>query len=377
MKRRRPQRLRWLAIVALSTGASVAGCSGRVEPRPAATSKIRIVEHGKKGPGAAQRTPPDLARAVESVLEQIGPSVVQLTADMPQKSAHEPLRSLEGDPFVVMRAGPLGSGVIVGHNLVLTAGHVVEHAGELRARLQDGRELPATVIARDGTHDLALLQVRGDLGPLRALPVGSGAPRAGEMVMAIGNLYGLGPTVTVGVVSSTPGEEKSPSETLETDAAINLTNTGGPIVNLRGELVGIANAKLTEQRGMRGLSYATSTEVIGPLLTGLKVGDEPLREQASAMKASALRGLATDDIDPELRKRFAISDNLSHGAVVTSVEPKSPAAAVGIEPGDVVVEVDFVPVLSSGMFVQAAAVDGPLLLLVVRGNAAAYVLVHP
>ncbi len=370
--KRRPAQLRWVAVLALA-GAMPLGCSKGAPPRPAPSSRIRIEAH--KSPQALASGSGDLGRAVESVVDQVTPSVVQLVAAMPERSSHEPPKSLGGEPFTVMRAGPLGSGVVVGHNLVLTTGHVIEHAGDLRVRLSAGRELDATVIARDESHDLALLQVRGETLPLRPLALGASSPHAGEVVLAVGDLYGMGPSVTVGVVSNPPGDKAS--DTLETDAAINLTNTGGAIVNLRGELVGIANAKLTEERGMRGLSYATTAQVIQPLINGLRVGDQPLRDHEQALAASALRGVGTEDLDPGLREKFSISENLSHGAVVTSVDPHSPAARVGIEPGDVIVEVDFVPVLSSGMFAAASRADGPLLLLVVRGTHAAYVLVHP
>ncbi len=349
---------------------------------PAEASRVTRASGVTRATGVHRPSSIDATDAIiVEVMTHVAPSVVQLLAAMPPRSAHTPVRALEGEPFVIVRAGPLGTGVVVGHDLVLTTSHVVERAGALRARTAEGVELPAAIVARDRAHDLALLRVSGPLGRALPIAIGAQAPQAGELVLALGDLYGLGPTVTVGVVShSSPRPGPSAplvTATLETDAVINLTNTGGPIVNARGELVGIANAKLTEQRAMRGMGYAVAASAIEPLVRSVSASlDTPLRN-GEPEQAGALRGIATASLGASQRETYAISENVSHGAVVTRIDSASPAAKVGVEPGDVIVEVDFTPVLDDRFFAQAAEREGPLLILIVRGNAAAYVLVHP
>ncbi|MBM4360764.1 MAG: serine protease, partial [Deltaproteobacteria bacterium] len=158
---------------------------------------------------------------------------------------------------------------------------------------------------------------------------------------------------------------------------VNLTNTGGPIVNLAGELVGIASAKLTEKRGMRGLGYGIPAHAAQPLLAGATAGDVMLR-RSPPLDRNPLRGLDAANLDESVRHRFAISDDIEHGAVITTVTADSPAARVGVEAGDVILEVDFEPILSTSGFERAVGEGaGPILVLVVRGNAATYVLLHP
>jgi S1-C subfamily serine protease len=320
---------------------------------------------------------PDLRSQVESVVRSVAPSLVQLSAPMPPRNGHLPLRVVAGSAFEIMRAGPLGTGVLVGPRLVLTAGHVVEHARALRARFPDGREHTATTVARAPAHDLVLLQLSGDPDGAKPVPIASAAPGAGEWVIALGELYARGPTVSVGVVTAGADASRTDEGPLELDVAVNLTNTGGPIVNLAGEVVGIASAKLTEQRGMRGLGYGLPARTAKPMVTSVTAGDAPLRP-TPAPDQNPLRGMRTADLDGSLRKRFAISDDIEHGALVTDVTTTSPAAVVGVEAGDVIVEIDFEPIFSSSGFERALAdATGPLLVLFVRGNAATYVLLHP
>jgi S1-C subfamily serine protease len=373
--------LRMVRLVRTSVMASVAlwlpcGCV-TVPPREASDATPPIRTTTTVTPVTTTASHAEFGQPIEALVARVTPSIVQLSAPMPPRLSHVPLRVVEGDPFEVVRAGPLGTGVAVGHGLLLTAAHVVEHATSLRVRTASGKEHIATVVSRDPARDLALLRIHGDSAELPALALCATPPAAGEWLAVVGNLYGRGPTVSVGVVGAGPRMGKSNAEAIESDVAVNLTNTGGPMLNMQGEIVGIANAKLTEQRGMRGLGYGTAAGAASALLANQRLSDAPLR-RADTTKPTALRGITTDDLSTELRKRFSLSADLNHGAVVTRVDDDSPAAAIGIEPGDVFVEVDFAPVWTSDGFAQAnAGGGGPLLVLVVRGNAAAYVLLNP
>lgn len=327
---------------------------------------------------AASPRPDAGLTSVDSVVRQVAPSLIQLSAPMPSRPGHSPLRVVAGRALQVIRAGPLGTGVLVSPRLVLTAAHVVEYASEIKARLSNGRELNASVVSRAPEHDLVLLRLSADAGDdTPPVPIAQAEPLPGDWVVALGALYARGPTVSVGVVVSRGANPETETQPIELDAAVNLTNTGGPVVNLAGELVGVASAKLTERRGMRGLGYARSARCAVPMLANLTASEGPLRATPPP-DPNPLRGVTAANLDEELRVRFAISEDLEHGVVVTEVTPLSPAAELGIEPGDVILEVDFEPVLFDAMFERALAdASGPVLVLFVRGNAATYVLVHP
>lgn len=343
------------------------------EPAPAACAPTLL---RSVSVGLAKGTP-EAARRVEDLVARLRPALVQLFAPMPRRHAQAPLRALAGDPFEITRAGPLGTGVLVGRKLVLTAGHVVDRTSDVRVRLHGGRELPATLVGRSLERDLALLELGGSPGALVAAAIRDEPPRAGEWLVALGNLYGAGPTAALGVVTSASGDSTGDAETVETDLAVNITNTGGPLVDLEGRVVGIANAKLTEARGMRGLGYGTAARAAFSLLANATTTDAPLRTVPTPDR-SPLRGVTTDELRPDLRRLYGIREEIGHGAVAVGVESTSPAASVGIEPGDVFVEVDFAPIWSADAFVDASReASGPLLVLVVRGNSAAYVLLRP
>ncbi|MBM4360765.1 MAG: trypsin-like peptidase domain-containing protein [Deltaproteobacteria bacterium] len=148
---------------------------------------------------------------VDSLVRRVAPSLVQLSAPMPERSRHAPLRVVAGSPFAVTRAGPLGTGVLVAPRLVLTALHVVEHTTAVRARHPNGREVSATLVARTPEDDLALLRLTEDeSGDAPPVPVAAPGPAAGEWVITLGELHARGPTVTVGMV--TTGRDASEDE---------------------------------------------------------------------------------------------------------------------------------------------------------------------
>lgn len=231
----------------------------------------------------------------------------------------------------------LGSGVIVDadQGLILTNNHVIERADEIVVTLHDGRRFDAEVIGGDRESDIALIRI--EASDLRALPFAdSDRLRVGDFVVAIGNPFGLGQTVTSGIVSAL-GRSGLGVEGLEdfiqTDASINPGNSGGPLVNLRGELVGINTAIIARGGGNIGIGFAI------PINMARAVQDHLIED--GAVTRGQL-GVSIQDLTPDLAQAFTL--DLTGGAVIAQVEPGSAAERAGLRAGDVVIEVDGRPV---------------------------------
>jgi serine protease Do len=225
-----------------------------------------------------------------------------------------------------------GSGLIInrdGH--ILTNNHVVDEASSVQVKLSDGRELSAKVVGKDPKTDLALLKIE-DGGNLPVLPLGdSSALQVGEPVMAIGNPFGLEQTVTTGIVSATgrligggPYDDF-----IQTDASINPGNSGGPLINARGEAVGINSAIFSRTGGSIGIGFAVPINMAKFVVPQL------------AQHGRVVRGWLGVTIQPltsELARSFGIPQ--TEGALVSNVQDDSPAAKAGLKAGDVIVEFD-------------------------------------
>jgi serine protease Do len=212
----------------------------------------------------------------------------------------------------------------------VTNNHVVEDATEIQVKLADGRELAAKVVGRDPKTDLALLKVEATGLPV--IPLGdSAALQVGEPVMAIGNPFGLEQTVTTGIVSATGRVIGSgPYDNfIQTDASINPGNSGGPLINGRGEVVGINTAIFSQSGGSVGIGFAVPSSLAKVVLTQL------------AEHGTVERGWLGVSIQPmtrELARAFKRSD--ASGALVSAVIEGSPAEKAGVKAGDVIVEFD-------------------------------------
>ena len=244
-------------------------------------------------------------------------------------------RFFEGDADE--NSGGLGSGVIVspeGH--ILTNNHVIEDADDIEVTLADGRRAAAKVIGTDPDTDLALLKIQLDKLPVIVL----GQPQdlqVGDVVLAIGNPFGVGQTVTSGIVSAL-GRSHLGINTFEnfiqTDAAINPGNSGGALVDVHGHLMGINTAIYSRSGGNMGIGFAipvsTAQQVMQDLLKNGKV-------------SRGWIGVEPQDLSPELAESFqlppSIHKNLPQGVVITGVLQNGPAAKAGIRPGDVIVQV--------------------------------------
>ena len=229
----------------------------------------------------------------------------------------------------------IGSGVIFSADgYILTNNHVIEDADEVRVMLSDERELIAKVIGSDAKTDIAVLKVEAT--GLPTLPLGnSSAVEVGDITLAIGNPFGIGQTVTMGIVGATGREfgimaaEAGYEDFIQTDAAINPGNSGGALINTRGELIGINTAILSRSGGYQGVGFAVPVNLAHHVTKQLV---EHGRVQRGYM------GVGIQDVSPAMSKTLNLPD--SKGAVVTSVEPGGPAEVAGFEQYDVIRSID-------------------------------------
>jgi len=230
------------------------------------------------------------------------------------------------------RISSLGSGFIIDPTgLVVTNNHVIADADEINVILNDGTKLPAQLVGKDSKADLALLRVHTD-HPLKAVAFGdSDKLRLGEWVIAIGNPFSLGGTVTAGIVSARNRDIQSgPYDNyIQTDAAINRGNSGGPLFNLNGEVIGINTAIISPSGGSIGIGFAVPSDTAMPVLDQLRQFGEARRGWLGVRIQQV-----TDDIAESLSIKPA------RGALVAGVDDKGPAKPGGIEAGDVVVKFD-------------------------------------
>jgi len=279
---------------------------------------------------------------IAPVLEEVTPAVVNISVT---GRAAVPQNPLLNDPyfrrFFDMPDQPqtrpvqsAGSGVIIdaADGYILTNHHVVKDAEEVTIVLQDRREIPAKVIGSDAATDIALLQI--DAAGLKAVPISdSDTLRVGDYVAAIGNPFGIGQTVTTGIVSAlsrqTGINADGYEDFIQTDASINPGNSGGALVDYKGNLVGINSAIISPAGGNVGIGFAVPINMAMSIV-------EQLLEYGEIRRG--MLGVRITDLTPDIVE--ALDLEVSAGAVVSSVEPDSPAQAEGIEAGDVIVAVD-------------------------------------
>jgi serine protease DegQ len=297
------------------------------------------VQTAPENPATAPRS-----NSYNDAVRRAAPSVVNIFTSKEVRAPRNPLlndplfRRFFGDQFGDQpeRSSSLGSGVIVSSDgYILTNSHVVEAADEIEVLLADGRKLLAKLVGSDSESDLAVLRVESEQLP--AITFGSSdALRVGDVVLAIGNPFGVGQTVTSGIVSAL-GRSQLGINTFEnfiqTDAAINPGNSGGPLVDAGGNLVGINTAIYSRSGGSMGIGFAI------PVSTAKQVMESIIK---TGSVTRGWIGVEVQEITPALAESFKLKD--TRGAIIAGVLRNGPADKAGVKPGDVLVAIEGKPV---------------------------------
>src|ERR1051326_3510075 len=293
------------------------------------------------GSAAAQErrvpgSPAEMMASFSPVVHRVAPMVVNVYA---AKINRNPFA---GDPFYRLFNLPreqvqrsLGSGVIVDSSgLVVTNNHVIEGADEMKVALADKREFEATLVLKDARSDLALLRLKDGREQFPAIELGnSDELQVGDLVLAIGNPFGVGQTVTHGIVSALARTQVGITDFqffIQTDAAINPGNSGGALVDLRGRLAGINTAIFSRSGGSQGIGFAIPVNMVRVVVASAKSG-------GSAVKRPWL-GAKLQDVNAEIAESLGLKR--PGGALVANVSPNGPAARAGLKTGDLVTTID-------------------------------------
>jgi serine protease Do len=301
------------------------------------------------------------------VVKKVSPSVVRINitgkvrADVQTESPMDDpmLRRFFGDQFGgpgmrqklrPQREHGLGSGVIVSHDgYILTNNHVVENADKVQVVLEDGREFDAKVVGTDPKSDVAVVKVEANDLPYVAF-ADSDSIEVGDTVLAIGNPFGVGTTVTSGIVSATGRATLGLDyeDFIQTDAAINPGNSGGALIDAQGRLVGINTAILSRSGGNNGIGFAIPSNLARNVMDQIVTTGHVTR---------GFLGVNIQTVTPSIAKKFDLKD--AKGALVADVTPKSPADKAGIQSGDIILEYNGKPVLDSRHLKLAVGATAP------------------
>jgi serine protease Do len=335
-----------VSVAALALGVSLS-CA-RAPDAPARAVAAPAPSAG--APAAPVTLPtPALARAggvaIADVVERVLPSVVSVAS---KRAVRGSLPFGFGAPD---RQAGIGSGVVIGPGLVVTNNHVVADADELKVKTADKRELSARVIGTDPKSDLAVLQLSGDTKGLVPLELGdSSRLRLGDVVLAVGNPFGVGQTVTMGIVSAKGRANMGIvdyEDFIQTDAAINPGNSGGALVDMEGRLVGINTAILSRTGGNVGIGFAIPTNMAKPII-------DSLRSQGKVVRGWL--GVSIQDVDQELATLLQLAT--PSGVVVSDVQRGSPAERAGLVRGDVITALEGRKIDGVGQFRNQIAATG-------------------
>jgi len=343
-----------LAAVLLLAGAGVvfnqtAGARENAKESKAKELKLNLDSQPVKREG-------DLRASFSPVIKGVSPSVVNVFTTTKARRVEGGAVPFGGHPFFrdffgengpgpgsgfgrgfqTPRQDGLGSGVILTEDgFILTNNHVVDGADSIKVALNpDGKEYDAKVVGRDPKSDIAVIKV--DAEGLAAIPVGdSDRVEVGDVVLAVGNPFGVGQTVTMGIVGATsrafPGRSSGLEyeDFIQTDAAINPGNSGGALVDAQGRLIGINTAIMSRGGGNNGVGFAVPINLARSVM-------ESIVEHGRVVRG--FLGVNIQDITPAMAKEFGLQEQV--GAIVADITPKSPAEKAGIEPGDVVTQYD-------------------------------------
>ena len=293
-------------------------------------------------------------------VQRAAPAVVnvfatKITREKPHPLLDEPLfKHFFGNQVSrprIKRENSLGSGVIVDPNgYVLTNNHVIEGAGEIQVVLGDGRSLPARLVGSDPETDIAVLQAAGSKLPVASLNEAD-ALQVGDVVMAIGNPFGVGKTVTMGIVSATGRNQLGITEFenfIQTDAAINPGNSGGALINAVGDVVAINTAIFSQSGGSLGIGFAIPIQLAEEVMAQLIENGRVIR---------GWLGISGQDLTAALAESMGI--DFREGILVSGVLEGGPGDLAGLKPGDLIVKIDRKPVTSAQQMLARIASRHP------------------
>jgi Do/DeqQ family serine protease len=260
----------------------------------------------------------------------------------------------------------LGSGVVVdASGLVVTNNHVIENADQIKVALADKREFDAVLVLRDERSDLAVLRIMDGRERFTAVDFGdSDALEVGDVVLAVGNPFGIGQTVTHGIVSAVARTQVGITDYqffIQTDAAVNPGNSGGALVDIEGRLVGINTAIFSRSGGSQGIGFAIPANMVRAVVASAKAGAASVRRPWLGAKLQA--------VTPEIAESLSLKRPV--GALVNTIAPRSPAARSGLRTGDLITEVDGQPIDDPNAFDYRFAtkpLGGQAQVAVVRGG---------
>jgi serine protease Do len=334
-----------------STGTTDRGAAAPAQAAPAAPSNVSGAAALSTGPAIADVAAKVTPSVVNVFSERSAPNVPELSPffsdpffryffDLPGRGAQPPSR----------RQQSLGSGVIVASDgVIITNDHVVSQADKIRVALKDGRELQAKLVGSDPKSDVAVLRV--DAKDLPAIPIGDSSKiRIGDLVLAIGNPFGIGQTVTMGIVSAVGRANMGITEYedfIQTDAAINPGNSGGALVTMDGRLAGINTAIASRTGGYQGVGFAIPSNMVVEI------------QKAILQEGKVIRGwlgVSIQDVTSDLGQSLNLPDR--SGVLVSDVSPGSPAAAAGLKRGDVIIAIDGAKTTDTGRLRNLVALAG-------------------
>ena len=335
---------------AILTAGIAAVTSARADDHPSAKSKsIGLVIDDQ--PLARDLK---LGTSFAPIVKKVTPSVVRIDISINAKQQTGPqaqafglpddpffrhfFGNLPNQPMVSPREHGVGSGVIVSKDgYILTNNHVVDDADEVKVTLTDGREFIAKVVGKDPKSDVAVVKINATDLPAIAL-ADSAKVEIGDVVLAVGNPFGIGQTVTMGIVSATDrgAMDLDYEDFIQTDAAINPGNSGGALVDAEGRLIGINTAIFSRTGGNQGIGFAIPTDLAREVMVSLVDYGKVTR---------GYLGVMIQDINPALAHQFKLKGN--NGALVGDVVPDGPADKAGFKSGDVVTQYNGKPVVDS------------------------------
>lgn len=315
--------------------------SATIVPSELPTEPVAAIEPTKQLPENFEH----IVLSFASVVKKTAPAVVSIIAvQMSEQQqtffANDPFFEFflkKNQPDTISKKQSLGSGVIIdADGFIITCAHVVEHAKEIRVQLSDHREFAAEVVLIDKLNDLAAIRLKFDKEkpflpfiPLSSTPT----TEVGDLVLAIGNPFGLGQTVTHGILSALARFVQGRT-LLQTDAPINPGNSGGALANLKGELIGIPNVILSKSGASQGVGFAIPAAAIFPVLEAAKTGTKIQR---------TWDGVYVQPLTQHLAESLGMPQ--PQGVLVAEIHPQSPAIKVGLKTGDIITAINKNPTL--------------------------------